>query len=141
MSMFWTPQVNAFLGSAVVTVGAWLAWDQLSLFGTALLFVSLAGFLIWQGKTLGIIWAWSTLFLGLESLIWPILVMARNWSATAEPSDEEMSIMLSSLLMGLFSAVFWLTFSYGLFKRTRLTGIASANSTDKVASDCSRTNG
>ncbi len=141
MAMLWTPRVNAPLGSAVVAVGAWLAWDQLSPLGTALLFISLTGFLIWQGTSIGIIWAWSTLFLGLESLVWPILVMARIRSATTEPSDEQMSLILSALLMGLFSAVFWLTFSYGLFKRARMSGITSANPTDKTASNRSRKNG
>jgi hypothetical protein len=38
-------------------------------------------------------------------------------SGTSEPSDEEMSTILSAVLMGLFSAVFWIAFSYGLFKR------------------------
>jgi hypothetical protein len=39
-------------------------------------------------------------------------------SITTEPNDEQMGTILSAVLMGLISAVFWITFSYGLFKRT-----------------------
>jgi hypothetical protein len=39
-------------------------------------------------------------------------------SITTEPNDEQMGTILSAVLMGLVSAVFWITFSYGLFKRT-----------------------
>jgi hypothetical protein len=45
--------------------------------------------------------------------------MVRIQSAAAQPSDEQMSTILSAVLMGLFSAVFWIAFSYGLFKRAK----------------------
>src|SRR6185436_4967146 len=76
-----------------------------------------AGFLIWQGRTIGLVWAWATLLLGLESLAWPIITMVQVRLATTEPNDEQMGTILSAVLMGLFSAVFWITFSYGFFKR------------------------
>jgi hypothetical protein len=40
-------------------------------------------------------------------------------SAGGEPSDDDMGAILSATLMGLFSAVFWIAFSYGLFKRAK----------------------
>jgi hypothetical protein len=113
----WTPQLNAFIGSVVVAVGAWLAWDALTLVGAGLVLVVTAGFLIWRGTTIGLVWAWSTLLLGLESVIWPIVTMVQIRSATAEPSDEQMGTILSAVLIGLFSSVFWIAFSYGLFRR------------------------
>jgi hypothetical protein len=40
-------------------------------------------------------------------------------STTIEPTDEQLGTMLSAALTGLVSAVFWITFSYGFFKRAR----------------------
>ena len=117
MTTIWMPQLNAFFGSLVVAVGAWLAWDSLPPSGAGLVMVCVAAFLLWRGRTTGLVWAWSTLLLGLECFAWPLITMAQIRSATAEPSDEQMATMLSALLMGLFSAVFWIAFSYGLFKR------------------------
>jgi hypothetical protein len=74
-------------------------------------------FLLWRGHTIRLVWAWSTLLLGMECFAWPIITMVQIRSATAQPSDEEMGTILSAVLMGLFSAVFWIAFSYGLFKQ------------------------
>ena len=117
MVPIWTPQLNAGFGSLVVAVGAWLAWDQLSIPGAGLVMASVAAFLLWRGHTTGLVWAWSTLLLGVECFAWPIITMVRIRSATAQPSDEQMGTILSAVLMGLFSAVFWIAFSYGLFRR------------------------
>ena len=117
MTSLWMPQLNAALGSLVVAVGAWLAWDALSGLGALFVMAGIAGFLLWRGRTIGLVWAWSTLFLGLECFAWPILTMVRIRSATSQPSDEDTATILSAVLMGLFSAVFWIAFSYGLFKR------------------------
>ena len=114
---WWSPQLNALLGSLVVAVGAWLAWDSFSSWGIALVAGAVAGLLIWQGRTIGLVWAWTTLLIGLESLAWPIVTMVRIRSVTTEPSDDQMGTILSAVLTGLFSAIFWITFSYGLFKR------------------------
>jgi len=114
---WWSPQINALLGSVVVAVGAWLAWDAFSIWQIALLTVSVAGFLVWQGRTIGMVWAWATLLIGLESLAWPIATMVHIRSLTMEPNDEQIGTILSAVLTGLFAAVFWITFSYGLFKR------------------------
>ncbi len=116
MTSRWILCGNAALGSAVVAIGAWLAWQGLSGTG-ALLAASVAGlFLLWRGKSIRLIWAWSTLILGVECFVWPLMTMVQIRSSTAEPSDEQMGTILSAVLMGLFSAVFWIAFSYGLFK-------------------------
>ncbi|HKO30915.1 MAG TPA: hypothetical protein VJU54_07230 [Nitrospiraceae bacterium] len=115
---WWSPQLNALLGSLVVAAGAWLAWDSFSFWEVSLVTAGVAGFLIWQGRTIGLVWAWATLLLGVESLAWPIITMVQISSTTTEPTDEQMGTILSAVLMGLVSAVFWITFSYGLFKRT-----------------------
>ena len=117
VTTWWSPQLNALLGGLVVTVGAWLAWDSFSPAETFLVAGGIAGFLIWQGRTIGLVWAWATLLLGLESLAWPIVTMVQARLTTLEPTDEQMGTILSAVLTGLFSAVFWITFSYGLFKR------------------------
>ena len=117
VTTWWSPQLNALLGSLVVATGAWLAWDSLPAWGVFFVAGAVAGFLIWQGRTIGLVWAWATLLLGLESLAWPIITMVQLRSATTEPTDEQMGTILSAVLMGLFSAVFWITFSYGFFKR------------------------
>ncbi len=116
-SRWWMLPLHILLGSLVVVVGAWLAWDSLPLIWVVLLAVAVGGFLSWRGRTLGLTWAWATLLLGLESLVWPLVTMVRIRQSTAEPTDDQMGIMLSAVLVGLFSAVFWISFSYGLFKR------------------------
>lgn len=117
MAFIWSLRLNAGFGSLVVAVGAWLAWDQLSILGAAIVMAAVAAFLLWHGHTTGLVWAWSTLLLGVECFAWPVITMVRFRSATAQPSDEQMGTILSAVLMGLFSAVFWIAFSYGLFKR------------------------
>jgi hypothetical protein len=117
VTTWWGSQLNALLGSLVVATGAWLAWDSFSLWEVLLIAGGVAGFLIWQGRTIGLVWAWATLLLGLESLAWPIITMVQVRLVTIEPNDEQMGTILSAVVMGLFSAVFWITFSYGFFKR------------------------
>ena len=129
VTAWWSPQLNALFGSLVVAAGAWLAWDSFTLWEVALVAGSVAGFLIWQGRTIGLVWAWATLLLGLESLAWPIITMVQFRSATAEPTDEQMGTILSAVLMGLFSAVFWITFSYGFFKRAGRPSTSSSTDT------------
>ena len=117
----WTIYVNAILGALVVAVGAWLASSASSAVQAALVFIAAAAFLLWRGRPVSLIWAWSTLFLGLECFAWPIATMLHVRSAGREPSDDEMGAILSATLMGLFSAVFWIAFAYGLFKRAKST--------------------
>ena len=131
VTTWWSPQLNALLGSLVVAAGAWLAWDSFSPWSIFLFAGGVTGFLIWQGRTIGLVWAWATLLLGLESLAWPIVTMVQVRSTTTEPTDEQMGAILSAVLTGLFSAVFWITFSYGLFKRAgQLLAASSTDATD-----------
>ncbi len=132
VTTWWNPRLNALLGSLVVAAGAWLAWDSLSPWGVFLVAAGVAGFLVWQGRTIGLVWAWATLLLGLESLAWPIVTMVQIRSTTAEPTDEQMGTILSALVPGLLSAIFWVTLSYGLFKRASQP--IAASSTDATNS-------
>ncbi len=115
----WVTRINAVLGSVVVTVGFWLMWGELQPLHAAMLALGVAAFLTWRGTTLARVWAWATLLLGLESLAWPILTMVRVRMHTAEPTDQQMGDMLTSILFGLFSAIFWASFSYGIFNWVR----------------------
>ncbi len=131
VTTWWSPQLNALLGSLVVAAGAWLAWDSFSPWGVFLVAGGVAGFLIWQGRTVGLVWAWATLLLGLESLAWPIVTMVQVRSTTTEPTDEQMGTILSAVVTGLLSAIFWITISYGLFKRAgQPLAAPSSNATD-----------
>lgn len=132
VTTWWSPQLNALLGSLVVAAGAWLAWGSFSLLGVVFVAGGAAGFLIWQGRTIGLVWAWATLLIGIESLAWPINTMIQVRSIAEEPTDEQMETILSALLTGLLSAVFWITLAYGLFKRAGQPIVAS--STDATES-------
>ena len=126
MPTSWMIFINVGLGSLVVAIGAWLAGNGLSPDRAAAVAIAAAAFLWWRGRSLTLLWAWSTLFLGLECFAWPIITMLEIRSVGGEPSDAEMGTILSAILMGLFSACFWLAFSYGLFKRAKEKAVASA---------------
>ncbi len=111
----WILRLNAVLGSVVITVGFWLVWGELQPVLAATVALGVAAFLTWRGTTLARVWAWATLLLGLESLAWPLATMIRVWLQTAEPTDQQMGDMFISILFGLFSAIFWMSFSYGIF--------------------------
>lgn len=111
------PRLNAVLGSLVVTVGFWLMWGDLPVIAAIALALGVAAFLAWRGSTIALVWAWSTFLLGLESLAWPMAMMVRMKMAAAEPAEEQMGQMLIAILFGLFSAIFWMTFAYGIYKR------------------------
>lgn len=109
--------LNLFLCVIVTTVGFWILWGAewpLVIAGWAL---AAGGFLWWRARSVAELWAWATLGLGLESFIWPILLMAQLKRASETPSEEEMGTILSAIVLGLFSSIFWISFSYGLFKR------------------------
>jgi len=109
--------LNLFLCTLVVVAGFCLLWDtvpSMLVIGWALV---VGGFLWWKGRTIAELWAWSTLFLGLESFALPVILMARLNGASEQPTGDEMGTVLSAVVLGLFSSVFWTTFSYGLFKR------------------------
>lgn len=110
-------QLNIGLGTLVVAAGFWLLWGTLPMAALIGWTLAVAGFLFWKSRTITEIWAWSTLLVGLESFAWPLMLMIQLKSATSTPSDEEMGTVLSAVVLGLFAAVFWISFSYGLFKR------------------------
>ena len=116
LNHMWTPQLNAVLGSLVVTIGCWLIWGEMPLALSVVVCLCTAAFLTWQGSSIAIVWAWATLLLGVESLAWPIVTMARVRMATEEPSEQQMGQILTAVLFGLLSSIFWLTFAYGIFK-------------------------
>ena len=117
--------LNRLLGTGVVAIGFWLLWGSLSVFAVVVWSVAVGGFLWWKAKTATEVWAWSTLLLGLESFAWPVLLMIQLKSASSTPSEEEMGTVLSAVVLGLFSSVFWVSFSYGLFKRAGTSTVQS----------------
>lgn len=113
-------RLNAALGAAVVTIGFWLVWGDLSPASALLAAFGVAAFLLWRASSISEVWAWSTLLLGVESFAWPVVTMVQVRTATSEgaqPTDQQMGLILTAILFGLFSAIFWLSFSYGIFKR------------------------
>lgn len=112
--------LNLFMGTLVATVGFWLIWggtvSPIIVVGWAL---TVGLFLWFMTKSITGLWAWATLLLGLESFAWPLVLMIQL-KGQAEPLPEsEMGTILSAVVLGLFSSVFWISFSYGLFKRAR----------------------
>ncbi len=111
--------LNLVLGTLVTTVGFWIIWGGAWPGVVAAWALAAGTFLWWKAKSVTEIWAWSTLGLGLESVIWPLQRMVQLNGVAETLSDDEMGAMLSAVVLGLFSSVFWLSFSYGLFKRAR----------------------
>ena len=112
----WTAKVNAVLAAVVVTVGFWIVWGELPVAMAALLALVVAVCLAFFCSSIAAVWAWATLFLGLESLSWPIMIMWQARGLGPQPADETMSRILTALVGGLFSSIFWLTFSGGIFR-------------------------
>jgi hypothetical protein len=75
-------------------------------------------------KSITELWAWSTLLLGLESFAWPLVLMMQLRGQAESLPESEMGTILSAVVLGLFSSVFWISFSYGLFKRARKLDLA-----------------
>jgi hypothetical protein len=113
----WTLQLNAALGSLILTFGLWLVWGEAPVMVLVAFAVLLGLLLSWGSASLAAVWGWTTALLGLESLAWPVVTMMQVQLAGREPTEQEMGVMLTSMLFGLFSSIFWLTFSYGIFKR------------------------
>ena len=109
------PKIHSVLGSVVVTIGFWLVWGELPLAFVAAAGLSVAAFLAWQGSTIGRVWAWACLLLGVASAAWPIATMVQVRRLATEPSDEQMGLILTAVVAGLFSSVFWTSFAFGIF--------------------------
>lgn len=123
---WWTPQLHALLGGIVVAVGAFVMWEQAAPIWTLIFATGATTFLWWQGWSIGIVWAWTTLALGIESMAWPIVTMIQIRAGGSQPTEEQMGTILNAVLFGLFSSVFWVTFAFGLFKRVRERNAAAS---------------
>lgn len=108
--------LNLILGTFVSTVGFWILWNAASLVVVVGWALAVCAFLWWKARSVTEVWAWVTLTLGLESFAWPLQRMIQLKSATETPSNDEMGAILSDVILGLFFSVFWMSFSYGLFK-------------------------
>jgi hypothetical protein len=115
----WPLRLNVLCGSLVVAVGFRFIWGELPLALTAVVALLVVGLLVWRARTIPEVWAWSTLLLGLECLAWPLATMVQMRMETTEPSDQQMGLILTAVIWGFPSGIFWLTFSYGLFKKWR----------------------
>jgi hypothetical protein len=112
--------LNLSLGTLVAAVGFWLIWggtvSPVIVVGWALI----VGLFLWfMTQSITELWAWCTLLLGLESFAWPLVLMIQLRGQTDSLPESEMGTILSAVVLGLFSSVFWVSFSYGLFKRAR----------------------
>ncbi|MDK2744270.1 MAG: hypothetical protein H8K03_11390 [Nitrospira sp.] len=111
--------LNLFLGTLVTVVGFWLIWGTVSPF-LVLGWGLVVGVFLWlKAESITEIWAWSTLLLGLESFAWPLVLMIQMKGTSDALPEAEMGTILSAVVLGLFSSVFWVSFSYGLFSRAR----------------------
>ena len=109
--------LNCLLGILVAVVGFWLIWGTVApvvVLGWALV----VGIFLWlKAESITEIWAWATLLLGLESFAWPVVLMIQLKGPSESLPEAEMGAILSAVVLGLFASVFWISFSYGLFKR------------------------
>lgn len=111
--------INAVLGAIAVTIGLWFLQGDLSSAVTIILIVGLTILYVKVCPTTAHVWMWSTLLLGLESLAWPFQMLGKLEQFGPEPPIEEMSKVFTAVLFGLFSGIFWLTFAYGVYRRTQ----------------------
>ena len=112
--------VNVVLGAMAVTLGLWfLLQGDLSSSVTIIIIVGLTIFYTKVCPTAAHVWMWSTLLLGVESLAWPFQLLGELEQYGAEPPLEEMSKVFTAVLFGVFSGIFWLTFAYGIYRRTQ----------------------
>ncbi len=111
--------LNAVLGSLVVTVGLWMLLGELSLPLGLAMALGVAGLLAWRFQSIAHIWTATTLILGVESLAWPVVQMIDLQKLGPEPPLEDLQRIFTAVLFGLFSGVFWMTFAYGIYKRSK----------------------
>lgn len=112
--------LNLFLGTLVAVVGFALLWGGSVSPAVVVGWALTVGLFLWfMTKSITELWAWSTLLLGLESFAWPLVLLIQLRGEAEALPESEMGTILSAVVLGLFSAVFWISFSYGLFKRAR----------------------
>jgi len=112
--------LNLSLGTLIAVVGFWLIWGGTVPPVLVVVWALVVGLFLWfMTKSITELWAWSTLLLGLESFAWPLVLMIQLRGHAESLPESEMGTILSAVVLGLFSSVFWISFSYGLFKRAR----------------------
>ena len=113
----WTIKLNAVAAGVVVTIGFTMVWNPIPVSWAAMAGVGFTALLVWLGSSLGYVWAWAFLFLGLESLSWPLVeVIKLRTSGVTEPNEDQMVELLHAGVFGVIFATFWLTFAYGVFR-------------------------
>ena len=117
----WLPRVNAVAAAILVTIGFTMVWNPIPVSWAVVAGLGFTALLLWVGTTIRHVWAWASLFLGLESLSWPAVQMIKLRMSTAALSDYQMKDMVGTLFLGVFFATFWLTFAYGIFRLIRRT--------------------
>lgn len=113
----WTPKLNAVAAGVAVTFGFTMVWNPIPISYAVMAGVGFTALLVWLGTTSGYVWAWAFLFLGLESLSWPLVgIIKLRMSGVMEPSEDQMKDLVPTLFMGVICATFFLSFAYGVFR-------------------------
>ena len=110
--------VNAVLGAMAVVGGLWLLSGGLSVAVTVMVVVGLVVVFAKTCPGVAHVWMWATVLLGIESLAWPVPLVLALRQLGPEPPLEAMSEVFTAVLFGVSSGIFWLTFAYGLYRRT-----------------------
>ena len=111
--------LNAVVGGMAVAVGLWFLRGDLSSAMTVLTVVGCTVVFIKMCPTIAHVWMYTTFLLGVESIAWPLQMMGELQTLGPEPPMEDMQRIFTAVLFGMFSGVFWLTFAYGIYRRTR----------------------
>lgn len=132
--------INLSLGTLVAAVGFWLIWGGTVAPALVVGWALSVGLFLWfMAESITGLWAWSTLLLGLESFAWPVVLMIQLRGQAESLPESEMGTVLSAVVLGLFSSVFWISFSYGLFRRAH-QGDAAVPESQVARAATSRTN-
>ena len=111
--------LNALLASVFVTIGFSLVWNPIPISWAVLAGLGFTALLFWVGTTARHVWAWACLFLGLESLSWPMVQFVKLRMGSVAPSEDQLIAAMGNAFLGVFFATFWLTFAYGIFRWIR----------------------
>ena len=113
----WTPRLNAVAAGVFVTIGFTMVWNPIPVSWAAVAGIGFTALLVWLGSTPGYVWAWAFLFLGLESLSWPLVeIIKLRRSGMTELSEEQMKDLVPTMFTGVICATFFLSFAYGVFR-------------------------
>ncbi len=126
--------LNLSLGTIVPAIGFWLIWGGTVSSAIVAGWALIVGLFLWfMTESITELWAWSTLLLGLESFAWPLVLMIQLRNGSESLPESEMGTILSAVVLGFFSSVFWISFAYGLFKRARKPDSASEKQSSTVS--------